>query len=551
MYKLNEEKVFCNITDGIAIIINYFTGVSYSMNTFGSMVLEKIIGGYSRDDILALLRNITDIPLDIDEKLDHFINELLRAGVIIISNEKNEDVPMSGISIDTAIDLPPIVKKQRNMSTGNNAITSSNTVINIAFCFDENFYLQAKDSINSLLCNSVSKCHYNMYCIVDKKTRALHAKELENAVRQQDAASSIIFLEPNSDFDQSFLWKTVAIYYRFMLPILLPYLDKIIYADVDTIFNADLLEANQINIGANLIAGVKDIVNTSSMWKSFLGRNVFKYLACGTYINSGFLIMNLKEIRNQNLYAQWVDLSKRTGYACPDQDILNYTCHGKKLFLPLKYNFVPQIYNDALQENIYSQEEFTEATLHPVMIHYAGNAKFLLNGKAFLEYVEKAKKKIVNLICQSFEKNYMYKLNEEKVFCDITDGVAIIINFITGVYYSINVFGSMVFERIIGGYSRDEILTLLKNIPNIPTNIDEKLDHFINELLLIGIIIANSEESTDISKSGISIDAAIAAEDDFEMTITEYSDIQAMLIADPIHDVEDWEGWSPALSQGY
>jgi hypothetical protein len=143
----------------------------------------------------------------------------------------------------------------------------------------------------------------------------------------------------------------------------------------------------------------------------------------------------------------------------------------------------------------------------------------------------------------------MYKLNEENFFCDITDGTAIIINSLTGVYYSINVFGSMVFERIIAGYSQDEILTLLKNIPNIPSNIDEKLDYFINELLQENIITVSNEETAKLVLIDASIDADIAAESDFEMILTEYSDIQALLIADPIHDVEDWDGWSPDMEK--
>jgi hypothetical protein len=146
----------------------------------------------------------------------------------------------------------------------------------------------------------------------------------------------------------------------------------------------------------------------------------------------------------------------------------------------------------------------------------------------------------------------MHKLNKDKIFCDISDGVAIIINSTTGVYYSINVFGSMVFERIVGGYSRDGTLTLLKNIPNIPTNIDEKLDHFIDELLREDIIISVSDQEIverTIPINSAAIDADIAAEGDFEMILTEYSDVQAMLVADPIHDVEDWEGWSPNIQE--
>lgn len=43
----------------------------------------------------------------------------------------------------------------------------------------------------------------------------------------------------------------------------------------------------------------------------------------------------------------------------------------------------------------------------------------------------------------------MYKLNEEKMFFDITDGQVIVINFTTGIYYGAGMFGSVVLERLV------------------------------------------------------------------------------------------------------
>jgi hypothetical protein len=40
-----------------------------------------------------------------------------------------------------------------------------------------------------------------------------------------------------------------------------------------------------------------------------------------------------------------------------------------------------------------------------------------------------------------------YKLNEDKMFADIADGVAIIINGETGIYYGMNEFGTSIFEN--------------------------------------------------------------------------------------------------------
>jgi lipopolysaccharide biosynthesis glycosyltransferase len=259
------------------------------------------------------------------------------------------------------------------------AKNTADSSIDVAFCFDENVVEQAKLSIVSLL-RSAGSVSYNIYCLVPKNFRQSFKNELESIIKKQCDSSSITFLEANDDFEQSCKWKTPAIYYRLMLPRLLPHLDKIIYADVDTIFHNSLAEVNRVNLGLNLVAGVKDMLNVSSAWKSVKDNFLKRKLVRGEYINSGFLIMNLKELRIQNLYEKWVEISLENDHLFPDQNILNYTCKGKKLFLPLKYNFVPTVYARALLENVYSLDEYNEAIAHPIMVHYAGRSKELWNG---------------------------------------------------------------------------------------------------------------------------------------------------------------------------
>ena len=237
---------------------------------------------------------------------------------------------------------------------------------------------EVNSSLMSLL-NNTGGCCYNIYYVVNKSFPQSLKDELKNIVKKQDGRSFITFLETNSDFDCSSRWKTPAIYYRLMLPHLLHDLDKIIYADVNTIFHDNLMEIDQIDLGGAFIAGVKDIINVSSIWNLEEKEGHFRNLTKGEYINPGFLIMNLKELRAQNLYEKWLSMSMKTTYKYPDQDILNHTCEGRKLFLPLKYNLIPQVYTKALLENIYPLEEYNEAISQPVMIHYAGQAKQLLS----------------------------------------------------------------------------------------------------------------------------------------------------------------------------
>ena len=53
MYKLNEEKMFFDIADGQAVVINFVTGMYYGTSTLGSAVLEKLVQKVSTDKILA------------------------------------------------------------------------------------------------------------------------------------------------------------------------------------------------------------------------------------------------------------------------------------------------------------------------------------------------------------------------------------------------------------------------------------------------------------------------------------------------------------------
>lgn len=76
-----------------------------------------------------------------------------------------------------------------------------------------------------------------------------------------------------------------------------------------------------------------------------------------------------------------------------------------------------------------------------------------------------------------------YKLNEDKMFADITDGIAIVINSETGIYYGMNSFGTNVYENIVSGVDTDKILKALKKIPNVPENIEKNFKMFVDAMV--------------------------------------------------------------------
>lgn len=134
-----------------------------------------------------------------------------------------------------------------------------------------------------------------------------------------------------------------------------------------------------------------------------------------------------------------------------------------------------------------------------------------------------------------------YRLNEEQMFADITDGVAIIINNETGIYYGMNGFGTAIFENLINGVDTQAILAELKKIPDISANIETDFNSFVENLLEKGLLIPSEE----ISSVVVNINSEIATNDQFLLSVNEYSDAQELLLADPIHEVREETGWSP------
>ena len=74
-YVLNEEKMFADVTDGIAIIINSETGIYYGMNGLGTAIYENLVNGASVEKIAAALKSIDGAPADVESKLNDYIKK--------------------------------------------------------------------------------------------------------------------------------------------------------------------------------------------------------------------------------------------------------------------------------------------------------------------------------------------------------------------------------------------------------------------------------------------------------------------------------------------
>lgn len=133
-----------------------------------------------------------------------------------------------------------------------------------------------------------------------------------------------------------------------------------------------------------------------------------------------------------------------------------------------------------------------------------------------------------------------YALNEAKMFADITDGIAIVINSETGIYYGANTLGTAVLDQFLKGASDESVAAALKKLPGCPADVDAKLAAFAKALVEKELVIPGAASAT--TEATITADAV---KDGWEMAVNEFSDAQELLLADPIHEVKEETGWAP------
>lgn len=286
-------------------------------------------------------------------------------------------------------------------------------IVPIAFAFDNNLILPACICISSLLMNAKEDTFYDIF-ILHSVHVALKKNELDK-LTQYYKNCRIQYRLVDETFDSAFEIRgiTTSTYYRLLIPDLISEYDKIIYADVDIIFRMDLSSVYNLDLGNNYIAATRELgMNFTEGGKKYI--NSMKELSLGKYIQAGFVIINSKILKDENMISQFKTWSKKK-LRFQDQDILNIVCKGRILYLSLEYNMTDYSYFFAIRrpeliKDIFSSEAINIAMNHG-NIHFNGHKpwkKYSVNFDIWWEYYRKS-----SFFDEKFYFNFFYsKLNE-------------------------------------------------------------------------------------------------------------------------------------------
>ncbi len=235
-------------------------------------------------------------------------------------------------------------------------------MIPIFFAADDNYAPFLSVAIISLLDKSDKNKFYKIHILNDN----MSLENIKKIKGLQTSNSEIIFNSINNNLEcindrldnrlRPDIF-TLTIYFRLFIPEMFKEYDKAIYIDSDVVLNSDISELYDIDLENNYIGACRD--------KSIIGIKEFEnYFTKGVgidyrdYINSGVLLLNMKELRNKKLSDKFLYLLNKYHFenVDPDQAYINFLCNGKIKYLDNAWDAMPNLEKNKLE--------------NPKLIHY-------------------------------------------------------------------------------------------------------------------------------------------------------------------------------------
>jgi lipopolysaccharide biosynthesis glycosyltransferase len=270
---------------------------------------------------------------------------------------------------------------------GNNLFEES-IYVPVVIAFTPNYLVPAAACLHSMFLNTGQSSRFHIICLLSEDLPE-SIKLAIKSIGGEKSQYSFINLQGQLEHIKVDPVYSVATLYRLLLPDLLPQYDKVLYLDCDIIVRNDLAKVyNSTDIGDNYLGAV---------YEAALDFQEAHFLEIGcdpaTYFNAGFLIMNLKLLRQNNMCDKFLDMLNTNKLEFWDQDVLNVLCKDRIYPLPPIYNsirtfFLPQYKHFFLKR--YTETEWRAVQDHGT-IHYTGIKpwhSFTVEFKVWWQYYE-------------------------------------------------------------------------------------------------------------------------------------------------------------------
>lgn len=135
------------------------------------------------------------------------------------------------------------------------------------------------------------------------------------------------------------------------------------------------------------------------------------------------------------------------------------------------------------------------------------------------------------------------KVNEPNVVHETIDGETILLDLNTGNYFSLAGPGAIIWEAIVETGSCKMVVDAFQNHDGeSKETIHDAIVEFIGDLMKENLLVEATEAKADHFSTEITNQIRDAAKEFEAPAVNKYSDMQDLLLLDPIHEVDE-KGW--------
>lgn len=287
------------------------------------------------------------------------------------------------------------------------------TLLNICMALDDNVIYQTLTSMTSALENNNNEKNILVYNLLLSHDFNKENIQIFESLKKNYPVIIHYYIIPNI-FGSFKKWKqkTYCHYYKLFIPILFPYLEKILYLDSDTLIFKDFSELFNVDFKHNYILG-SQATNKYIIKKFKINVKV--------YINVGVLLFNIKKIRkhNKDIELLYFTMKNSKKYKYPEQDSLNIIFNPNIGLLPYKYGIriiesleTYKKHLEPLYIKKYSINEIKNAILKPAILHLT-----YCNPKVWKRKTKSLFQK--DTICKKYQKKFYFYAKKTKYYSEI------------------------------------------------------------------------------------------------------------------------------------
>lgn len=218
--------------------------------------------------------------------------------------------------------------------------------IPVFFSSDDNYVPCLTVAIHSLIQHTSKENYYSIIVLTtgmsEENRKEIKKMSTENVkINFEDVSESLKEISKELKLRLRDYY-SIAIYYRLFIPKLFPIYEKAIYLDADMVILSDIADLYNKDMGNNLLMATTDsTVNDSEDFRKY--SKIALGIEPEQYINSGMLVMNLREMRKANIEQKFIYLLEKYNLetAAPDQDYLNVLCKGRIKYISERWDKMP------------------------------------------------------------------------------------------------------------------------------------------------------------------------------------------------------------------